>query len=229
MHQTRPAPSVEAATSDATYTSQRQPALNAHFNAFMHLQDDLDTVICEACRVAAEGIGAGLAGVLQYRADEGAFMLQAGVGWPARMVGCTRVAADPDTAAGLAWHTGQLIHLRPLDLTGCIRMPEAMIERGTRCLASVPIHGGHKEAFGVLEVGSGEVDEFTRHDLAFLRRLANSVAMAVGLHAARASRAEQAELAVDRRAALASLLDVVAGRQSPAAVSYQQDAQGGAG
>ena len=209
--------------------SQRQPALNAHFNAFMHLQDDLDAVVCEACRVAAEGLGAGFAGVLQYRTDEGAFVLQAGVGWPARMVGCTRVAADPDTAAGLAWHTGQLIHLRPLDLTGCIQMPEAMIERGTRCLASVPIHGGRKEAFGVLQVGSAEVEEFTRHDLAFLQRLANSVAMAVGLHAARAGRTEQAELALERRAALAGLLDVVAGRQGPAGVGYQQDAQGGVG
>ena len=229
MHQIRPAPSVEAATTDAICASRRQPALNARFNTFMHLEDDLDAVVCEACRVAAEGLNAGFAGVLRYRADEDAFVLQAGIGWLACMVGCTQVAADPDTAAGLAWLTGQLIHLRPLDPTGCIRIPEAMIERGTRCLASVPIHGGQREAFGVLEVGSAEVEAFTRPDLAFLRRLANSVAMAVGLHAVRASRAEQAEPAEERRAALTGRLDTAVDRQSLTGSHYRQDAQGEAG
>ena len=228
MHQTHSASSVEAATSDATCVSQRQPALNARFNAFMHLEDDLDAVVCEACRIAAEGLGAGFASVLQYRADEGALVLQAGVGWQARMVGRTRVAADPDTAAGLAWLTGQLIHLRPLDPTGCVRIPEAMIERRTRCLASVPIHGGNTEAFGVLEVGSAEVEEFTRHDLAFLRRLANSIAMAVGLHAVRASWTEQAGLAMERQAALATRSGDAAGRPSPSGINCQQGMQSAA-
>ena len=226
MNQTSPAPSIETARRGAAFPSLQQTELAARFSDYMRREDGLDAVVCEACRVAAEGVAAEFARVLQYRADEQAFVLQAAVGWPASMVGQTRIAADQGTTAGLAWLTGQLIHLRHLDAIDRIRMPDAVIEHGMLCMASVPIHGGHKEAFGVLEVGSAEVEEFTRHDLSFLRRLANTVAMAVGLHASRASRTEQAELVVKRHAALAGRLNTAAGRQSPASVSYQQDAQG---
>jgi len=226
MNQISPAPSIEAAQRAATYPSFRQTGLTAQFNAYMHREDDLDAVVHGACRVAAIGLGAGFARVLQYRADEQAFVLQAGVGWPVWMVGRTRVAADQGSTAGLAWLTGQLIHLRHLEAIDRIRMPDVMVEYGMRCMASVPIHGGNREAFGVLEVGSAEVEEFTRHDLSFLRRLANSVTMAVGLHASRASRTEQAELDLERQVALASRLSPAAGRRTPACSSYQQGAQG---
>ncbi len=206
MHQISAAPSIEAARRSAAFPSLKHAGLAALFNAYMSREDDLDAVIFEGCRVAAAGVRAGFARVLQYRADEQAFVAQAAVGWPACMVGRTRVAADHGTTAGLAWLTGQLIHLRRLDTIDRIRLPDARVERGMLCMASVPIHGWHKEAFGVLEVGSAEVEEFTRHDLSFLRRLANSVTMAVGLHASRASRTEEAELVVQRRSHLAGWL-----------------------
>ena len=61
--------------------------LTAHLNALAGLKDNLDALVCEACRVAAGGAGAKFAGVLQYRADENAFVLQAGAGWPAQIPG----------------------------------------------------------------------------------------------------------------------------------------------
>ena len=226
MYQISPAPSVsaEAARCDVVPPSFRQAALIGRFDVLTHLEGDLDAVVCEACRVAAGGTGAGIAGVLQYRADEDAFVLQAGIGWPAGMVGRTRVAADLGTTAGLAWLTGQLVQFRELDATGYIRPLEALAGHGIHRIVSVPIRGDGQRAFGVLEVGSAEAGEFTRHDLSFLQGIANGVAMAVGLHA---SRTEQAEPAMERRAALADWLDVAAGRQDPAGISYQQDAQGG--
>ena len=228
MYQISPAPSAsaEAARRGTAFPSFRQAALIGRFDVLAHLQGDLDAVACEACRVAAEGTGAGIAGVLQYRADEDAFVLQAGVGWPARMVGRTRVAADLSTTAGLAWLAGQLVQFHELNATDRTRVPEAIVGHGMHRIVSVPIRGEGQRAFGVLEVGSVEAGEFTRHDLSFLQGIANGVAMAVKLHA---SRTEQAELAVKRRAALADWLDVAAGRQGPAGVSYQQDAQSGAG
>ena len=228
MYQISPAPSAsaKAARGDAAPPSFQQAALIGRFDVLAHLEGNLDAVVCEACRVAAEGTGAGIAGVLQYRADEDAFVLQSGIGWPAGMVGRTRVAADLSTTAGLAWLAGQLVQFRELDATGCIRPLEALAGHGVHRIVSVPIRGDGPRAFGVLEVGSVEAGEFTQHDLSFLQGIANGVAMAVGLHA---SRTEQVELAVARRAALADWLDVAAGRQGPAGVSYQQDAQGGAG
>ncbi len=226
MHQISSAFSAEVVRHEANLLTPQQAALMGHFDVVAYLQDDLDTVVHEACRAAAEGVGDGIAGVLQYRADEDAFVLQAGVGWPARMVGRTRVAADLGTTAGLAWLTGQLVQFRQLDATGRIRVPEAMVRHEVHRMVSVPIRGDSQRAFGVLEVGSAEAGEFTRHDLRFLQGIADGVAVAVGLHA---SRAEQTELAMERQAALAGQLDAVAGRQGPAGIRYQQDAQGGAG
>ncbi len=224
MHQISPALSAEAARSGANPPAFRQAALIGHFDAVAHLEDDLDAVVYEACRVAAEGVGARFAGVLQYRTDEDAFVLQAGIGWPAGMVGRTRVAADLGTTAGLAWLTGQLVQFRQLDEIDRIQEPEALIGHGVHRMVSVPIQGDSRKAFGVLEVGSAEEGEFTRHDLSFLQGIANSVAIAVGLHASRASRTERAELAMERQAALAGRLDAPAARQNPAGISCQQDA-----
>ena len=200
-------------------------ALIAHLDAFAHLENDLDAVVHEACRAAADGIGVGLAGVLQYRADEDAFVLQAGVGWPAQIIGRMRVAADPGTTAGLAWLTGQLIQCRQSDKIKRIRLPEVLVGHGVHRMVSLPIQGECPKAFGVLEVGSMEAGEYTRHDLAFLQGIANRVALAVGMHA---SRTQHAEPVVERRAALAGRLDVASGRQGPAGIRYQQDARVGA-
>lgn len=225
MNQISWVPSIEGVTRSVAAPSFQHAELAAHFNAYMHRENDLDAVAGEACRVAAEGVGAGFARVLQYRADEKAFVLQAAVGWPACMIGQARIAADQGTTAGLAWLTGQLIHLRQMDAIDRVRMSDAKIEHGMHCMAILPIHGGYGEAFGVLEVGSTELKEFARHDLSFLRRLANSVAMAVGLQASQASRTEQARLAVERHATLAGRLNTAAERHSIVGVSYQQDEQ----
>jgi GAF domain-containing protein len=165
----------------------------------------------------------------QYRADEDAFVLQAGFGWPARMVGRMRATADLGTTAGLAWLTGQLVQFRQLDAIARIRVPEAVAGQEVHRMVSVPIRGDGRTAFGVLEVGNAEAGEFTRHDLTFLQSIADGVAAAVGLHASRAGQTEQEELAVERVLALAGGLSTAAGRQGPAGISYQQDARVGAG
>ena len=205
-------------------------ALIAHLDAFAHHEDDLDAVIHEACRAAADSIGAGFAGVLQYRADEDTFVLQAGFGWPAQMIGRMRVAADLGTTAGVAWLTGQVVQFRRLDGIECIWLPEPLIGDGVRRTVSVPIRGDSRRAFGVLEVGSVEAGEFTRQDLSFLQAMADGVAAAVSLHASRASRMELAELVMERQIAPTRRLSTGSGRQSQGArTSYQQDAQVGAG
>ena len=188
MPQLSPAPFTETAAWAATLPSFRQMVLAAQFGAFARMEDDLDVIIHEACWVAARGVGAGFAGVLQYRADEDAFVLKGGIGWPARMVGRTRIAAHLGTTAGLAWLTGQLVHFRNLDKIDRLRIPETMIRYGVHRMVSVPIRNGNMEAFGVFEVGSTEAGKFARHDLPFLQELADGLAAAVNL---RASRTEQ--------------------------------------
>lgn len=160
----------------------RQAASTMQLDASVQMQDDLDAVIHEACRVAAEGVGAGLAVVLQYRADHDALVLQAGIGWPAHMVGWAYIAASLRTTTGLAWLTGQLIHFRHLDRVHRTQVPEAMQGRGACRMVSVPIQGESHAPFGVLEVGSPDVGECAQHDLIFLRTVARSIAAAVDRH-----------------------------------------------
>ena len=70
MYQVSPALPVEVVRHEANPLTPWQAALIGHFDAVAYLEDDLDAVVREACRAAAQGVGGGIAGVLQYRADE---------------------------------------------------------------------------------------------------------------------------------------------------------------
>lgn len=199
MHQTGPAPCAAPAIPAAAPPLPRQRAALARFDDLAHRSGDLELILQEACRNAAEGVGAGYVGMLQYRADERAFVLQAGVGMQARLVGRTRVATDLGNPAGLAWHTNQPVHFRRLPAGGRIRAPDAVTGQGVHRMVSVPVPGEGEAAFGVLEVGSAGPGKFTQHDLLFLQALADSVAAAVGRHADRANRADRAALAAEQR------------------------------
>jgi len=202
MHQVGPAPCAAPAIPAAVSLLSRQLAALARFDDLAHQESGLELILHEACRSAAEGVDVRFAGVLQYRADEHAFVLQAGVGVQARLVGRARIAANLETTAGLAWHTNQPIHFRHLVAGGRIQGPDAVTGQGVCRLVSVPVHGESKIAFGVLEVGSAEAGEFTQHDLLFLQALADSVAATVARYADRASRADRAALVAEGRRAV---------------------------
>ena len=199
MRHISPASGVAPKRPAAALSLSRQLAALIQSNDLAHRESDLEFFLKETYRTAAEGVEAGFAAALQYRADEQAFVLQAGVGMPARLVGRARVAADLDTTAGLAWHTRQLVHYRDFAAVSRIRTSTAATGCGVRRLVSVPVHGDDEEAFGVLEVGSAEAGEFAPCDLLFLRVLADSITKAVIRHADLARRADRATLVAERR------------------------------
>ena len=202
MHQTRSAYPFEAKTRTQSFpfwfpSSSRQASLCAQFDTFAHAQEDVSAVAHEGCRVAAEGVGTRFATLLQYRADTRTFVLQAGIGCPAGMVGRNWVAVSRETTAGLAWLTGQLIHFRCLDGIGRIQVPKAMRGHGVCRMVSVPIQGEEHNPLGVLEVGSPDAGEFALHDLLFLHALAQSMAAAVDRHSGLMRWADQAAKALE--------------------------------
>lgn len=183
----------------AVSSLSRQLAAPMRLSSLALRESDLEFFLQEACRSAAEGVGAGFAGVLQYRADEQIFVLQAGVGMQARFVGRTRIAADLGTTAGLAWHAGEPVHFGRFAAGGRLRMLDTAIGHGVRWLVSIPVPGEGEERFGVLEVGSAGAGEFAQGDLAFLQGLADCIGAAVQRHADRACRADRATLVAERR------------------------------
>ncbi len=202
MRQVSPASGAVSMPAAAVLLLSRQLAALMRLDDLARRESNLEFLLQETCQSAAEGVGAKFARVLQYRADEQAFVLQAGVGTQARFVGRTRVAADLGTTAGLAWHTGQPIHFRDFAAGGRLNMLDTAIRRDVRRLVSVPVHGEGGEMFGVLEVGSAEAGEFAQCDLAFLQGLADRISVAVERHADQARRADRATLVAERRRAL---------------------------
>lgn len=162
----------------------RQMSIAVWFSTFTEQHDDLDLIAREACKVAAVGVKARFAGLLRFDADQRAFVLQAGTGWQGIDAGYMWHPADLTTTAGLAWHTGQLIHFRSLLPCGRVRAIGPMRARGVRNVLSVPIRGKTGQGFGVLEVGSAVAGEFTRHDASFLQALAYDLAAALQQQAA---------------------------------------------
>ncbi len=183
-----------------------QMGLAAGFAAFAGRCEALQPVLDAACRVAADGLGAGFAMLLVQHHHDGErwFVLQAGVGWRQGRVGHERLDADSGTAAGFAWRSGQPVLGNDIAGEGRFRVPPILAEHGVGCAVDVAIPGVSGDAaFGVLEVGGAGRGDFRPGDASFLQLLAHGVAAAAGRLAAEARHeAEAARGALDHRSAL---------------------------
>jgi len=77
----------------------RQQAAVAGFGSFALRQNDLPTVLNEAARACAEGLGVPFCKVCRFRAAENDLLIEAGHGWKAGVVG-TIESADPSSPQG---------------------------------------------------------------------------------------------------------------------------------
>jgi PAS domain S-box-containing protein len=156
----------------------QQQELIAQFGRFALRQDNLQPILDEACRIAAEGMATRFAKVLEWQPVEGDLLVRAGIGWRPGVVGHVRLGADLASPAGYALQTGQPIVCNDLIEEARFRTPGLLAEHGVRCAVNVLIGEGG-EAFGVLEVDSTQRGEFGSQDTAFLQALANTLAAAV--------------------------------------------------
>ncbi len=186
---------------------QRQMAQAARFGVFAALCEDPQTLFDEACRAAAEGMAVEFAKLLVFRAHERRFVLQAGVGWRAGLVGQARLDADSGTAAGFAWHSGQPVLCNDVVAEGRFRVPALLAEHGVRCSINVVVPGqAGADAFGVLEVEGRGRGDFRTADLGFLQVLAQFLASGVGRIAGRAlHEAQGARAALDHQVSLGEI------------------------
>ena len=189
----------------AAPSPSRQMALIGQFGVLALPEGDLDAVLRGACRIAAEGMGAGFARVLRYQPGEHLFLVSAAHGWHSADDGLASVPADAQTTAGFAWHTGQPVHSDNPMWHGRFRVSQALTGHGVHRSLSVPIPGTGVGAYGVLEVGSRAAGEFGPHDASFLQALAGSIAAAVERRADRVERDEGNALAAQRAVMLREL------------------------
>ena len=155
-----------------------QQGLVAEFGRFALRTDNLQAILDEASRVAAAGLDAALAKVLEYLPGERAFLVRAGVGWKPGVVGHAAIGDDSQSPAGHAFETGQAVVSNDLASELRFRTPRLLLEHRVRSAINVLVQeDGH--SFGVLEVDSTHRAEFGEADVAYLQALANTLAAAI--------------------------------------------------
>ena len=156
----------------------RQQRILAEFGVEALKGTPFAELLDRAARLAADGLQADFAKVLQYLPLTNRFLVCAGVGWGPDVVGKATVGADLASPAGYALQTGKAVISNHLDLEERFRTPELLIEHGIRRAMNV-ILGGEKAPFGVLEVDSRDQGEFNETDIVFLRGISNILGMAI--------------------------------------------------
>ena len=138
----------------------------------------LDTLLTEAARCVADGMGTRFAKVLEYLPDEHVLLVRAGVGWGKGVVGQARLGADDESPAGHALRTAQPVISNDLANDGRFRTPGLLLEHGVRRAINVIIQGDGVP-FGVLEADSRIPGTFLAGDVGFLQAAANLLGVAI--------------------------------------------------
>jgi two-component sensor histidine kinase len=161
-----------------------QQKLVAEFGLFaMREANSLHDILQEASRVAADGLQTRFAKVLQHQPGEHDFLVCAGVGWDAGVVGHARIGGDLASPAGYAFRTERPVISNHLAGEERFRTPELLVRHGIRSALNVVIRGGDAPPFGVLEGDSTDRHDFGEHDSTFLQSLANTLAAALEMQA----------------------------------------------
>jgi two-component sensor histidine kinase len=138
----------------------------------------LNDLLDEGARITAEGMQAEFCKILEHVPTEKCFLVRAGVGWEAGIVGQATIGDDLASPAGFAVRTGLPVISNHLEHEGRFRTPELLIKHGIRRAMNVILQGEGKP-FGVLEVDSRSHEEFNVIDLSFLQGAANILGMAI--------------------------------------------------
>ena len=161
----------------------RQGELVSEFSRLALSDTDFDALLGAAARIAADGLGAPLAKVLQHIPEEGALLVRAGVGWRPGVVGRARLGTGLDSPAGYALETGAPVISNHLSTEDRFRTPELMVEHGVRRAVNVVVRG-QQAPFGVLQVDSRDPGRFSPRDVVFMEAMAGVLGLAADREAA---------------------------------------------
>lgn len=158
-----------------------QQTVLARFGELALRSDDLQEILQDACRLIAEGLGTGLAKVMELQRDGRTLLVRAGVGWRPGVVGTAMVRPEESSGATYALQTGEPVICPDTEREVRFAIPGFLRDHGVRSLANVMILGSDtRPPYGVLEVDRRSPGPFSENDIAFLRTYANMLSAAVG-------------------------------------------------
>ncbi|NKM15544.1 GAF domain-containing protein [Rhizobium laguerreae] len=172
-----PSPDRKAAPKELAYRL-RQQRIAADFGYFALKTEDLDELLQEATRLAAEGLDTSFAKYLRHLGDGSGFLVAAGVGWGAGVVGHATVGDDMESPAGYAFHTEKAVISNHLSNEERFRTPALLIEHGIKRALNVIIRNEERR-YGVLEVDTPGEGQFDEADVAFLESFASMLGVAI--------------------------------------------------
>lgn len=169
-----------------------QQELAAGFGLFALREDELQSVLDEACRIAAAGLGVHHAKLLRRDPKRGDFLAIVGVGWRSGMVGTVRLGPGCESPAGFCVEMGEAVVLGHLEERRFV-VPPVLMKHGIRSAINVLIPspvGDTKRCsdrfWGVLAVDSTGRDRSAKPDSTFLSLLAATLGACVERDARRA-------------------------------------------
>jgi two-component sensor histidine kinase len=157
----------------------RQQAALAAFGSFAFRETNLQSILDEAARICALGLGVSRAKVCQYRPMHNDLLIVAGFGWHEGIVKQVVTPADESSPQGRAYVTGEPVVCNDLEISSGFTLPGFYAEHGIASTIDVVVKGLDGPPFGILEIDSTERREYDEHDVNFLTGFANVLAEAV--------------------------------------------------
>ena len=156
----------------------RQQAAIAAFGQEALRANDLDALLQRAAVLVAQGLEIERAKVLELLPGGAQLLIRAGIGWDPNVVGTATLGADSQSPAGFALISGEPVVTEDLSREARFAIPDVLREHGIRSAINVIIHG-EGDPYGVLEVDSTQVRQFSQDDINFMQSCANLVASAI--------------------------------------------------
>jgi two-component sensor histidine kinase len=171
-------PSGQVALGSDTDLRLRQQEILAELGVLALQGTPFPELLTNTAALTAKGLEAEFCKILEYRREEGRFLVTAGVGWGPEVVGVATVGADIESPAGYALRTGKPVISNHLENEQRFRTPELLARHGIRRAMNVILQGDGSP-YGVLEVDSRSEREFSIKDISFLQGAANLLGMAI--------------------------------------------------
>jgi two-component sensor histidine kinase/CheY-like chemotaxis protein/putative methionine-R-sulfoxide reductase with GAF domain len=170
---------------------RRQQGLLAKFGSYAFTETDIHSVLTEAARICAEGLGVPFCKICRYRSDENDLLIEAGVGWHEGVVGQVVSRADTTSPQGRAFLTREPVICDDLSKEASFILPRFYGTHKIISTIDVVIQSNGKP-YGVLEIDSPVAQTYDQHDIDFLTGFANVLAGAVEAAKRRSIAAAQA-------------------------------------
>jgi len=139
---------------------------------------ELDTLMNTTVVLAAKVLEIECCQILEFLPDQNGFLLRAGMGWNAGLVGNARMGASVHSQVGYTAAANEPVVVENMDRETRFNSPPLHQEHGIRSGISVALLG-KDQTFGVLGAHSTQQRIYTTDEIRFLQTVANTLAEAI--------------------------------------------------